>query len=130
MWLFTRHGFYSVVRDTYSRDRDHMAIRARDREHLENLGKLVDSGRIIETPEADYRWRIVVPRRVWLERIMPALAEDVEYTNFKKSVPNDTYDVGNWILHDMWETLYRFQDRILSRRKLRTKKGTKHDGKG
>ena len=97
MWLFTRYGLFSIVQDTSARG-EQMLVRARRREHLEALitfltdtwvraGRLAEAewGEIIETPDADYRWRITVSRS-WLKHMFITLAGDITYGNFKAEV--------------------------------------------
>lgn len=71
MWIFSRLGFYSVNQSTYEPGK--LQIRAREREHLQRLIKQlfeVDSAldvepQIIETPKADYPYRIMVSPADW-----------------------------------------------------------------
>lgn len=89
MWLFTRHGFYSVVQDKLNPQ--HLQVRARIKEDLEHLSTFarqsanLDLPPIITTPNADYACRIVLPRDIWL-KIATALAQNINYTNFKNEV--------------------------------------------
>jgi hypothetical protein len=89
MWLFTRNGFYSVVRD--KADARHVQVRARIENDLEKLTSFVRNAvgvelpTIISTPNADYAYRIVIEQSLWV-RIASALAGDVNYTNFKDEV--------------------------------------------
>ncbi len=84
MWLFTQHGFYSIVAD-----RDHPGrhlVRARVQADLENLKKLAGiSATILATPEADYGYRLTVDAAELL-RLMTALANTVDYPNFKSRI--------------------------------------------
>ncbi len=88
MWLCTTLGFYSIVR----KNPRELHVRARSRQDLLNLrahcyGRVggpgeVDAWKIHKTEPADYRYRIVVdPKR--LPEIMAALAETLDYANFK-----------------------------------------------
>jgi hypothetical protein len=84
MWLFTQHGFYSIVADRDQPGR-HLA-RARVRLDLENLKKLAGLGGTIRaTPEADYGYRILLEAPE-LVRVMNALANTVDYPNFKAAI--------------------------------------------
>jgi hypothetical protein len=92
MWLFTRHGFYSVVRDRV--DTRHVQVRARIKDDLERLshfaGKVlrVEMPEIIPTPQADYAFRCVIEQEGWV-KIAAALAADIDYTNFKGEIHGD-----------------------------------------
>ena len=86
MWLFTQYGFYSVVcahdlqGDPTRVDPNTFMVRARSRRHLELLQKrfpqLASFG-IGETTDTDYRFRIVVPKPVWIEVSQELAAEIV-----------------------------------------------------
>ena len=95
MWLFTPQGFISAVEDPDRRDV--IAIRARDPDHLKTI---FPGETVIETPDGDYPVRLFIERTrfaAWLAR----QAYDLDYTNFKDSIPSDqeTYHdacVGVW----------------------------------
>jgi hypothetical protein len=80
MWLFTTHGFYSVVEHHQIKDR--LLIRARKREHLAAL--FVDD-KIKHTPERDYHWRVELWKDEW-ELVLMRLNDGLNYTNFKGAV--------------------------------------------
>jgi hypothetical protein len=105
MWLFTKHGFYSATRSNTVKG--FMQIRARCRGDLENLKREFKlTGAIIETPQADYRWRIVCRPTTW-EMLALKLAQDVDYSNFKNSVGDDQHDKP---LMAVWSLMNRFQE--------------------
>ena len=96
MWLFTRHGFYSVTRSV--KEPDKLQIRARARGDLEKLEAFiatreiptadalaVDLSKIIETPNADYRYRVIVTPSAW-HLISVELMADIVYHNFKNEI--------------------------------------------
>ena len=89
MWLFTRHGSYSVVRDKADARRVH--VRARIKDDLERLRQFaratatVEMPEIISTPDADYAYRAIIEQAAWV-KIAARLAEDVDYPNFKSKV--------------------------------------------
>lgn len=83
MWLCTQHGFFSVVQ----KKAGEYHVRARVRQDLVNLVDLVttwppDDAKIIETRDADYRFRIVVGPTM-LQDVMWAMAWNLDYENFK-----------------------------------------------
>lgn len=100
MWLFTRHGFFSVVAN-HSADR--IVIRARRREHLESLLDRLDMQRhIVQLPDADYRFRFTVPKLEWVE-IAAQLADDIDYDNFKSEAHRVLgFDDYTRALHEVW----------------------------
>lgn len=103
MWVFTQHGFFSVVRgdDTILPDGSSeptVQVRARYRQHLEELRvrfpEQLGDAQVIgyddpeyeeEYRDRDYEYRLFVPEPVWQE-LATALAADVTYSNFKGRV--------------------------------------------
>ena len=112
MWLFTRYGFFSV---TVSRqDPYKMQIRARAKEDLERLAEFAATqgwhigehfSEIIETPNADYRWRIICVPGQWAA-IAEALAADVDYHNFKATI---TDPKRHRLYERVWHTMLDLQ---------------------
>lgn len=100
MWLFTVHGFYSIVQKTP----DEWHVRARVKRDLDNLKKLTRLRVKIEEswPGSDYPWRIIVTRRQ-KGRIIRDLGEDIEYSNFKGEVGRRPDQAGKLpALHEIW----------------------------
>jgi hypothetical protein len=88
MWLFSKSGFFSVVKHLYKPD--HLLVRARLQEDIEAMAALLtkETGQAftpIVLDEADYRYRLEVPRADF-GRIMTRLVEDLDYPNFKSAV--------------------------------------------
>jgi hypothetical protein len=82
MWLASQHGFYSVV----EKQPGQIHIRARCRNDLENLIALARlAAPPVETPEGDYRWRVVVGKPDLL-RVLAAIGQTVNYPNFKNRI--------------------------------------------
>jgi len=80
MWMYTKHGAYSVVED-YSGNE--MVVRTRHRQYLENLMEAAEvSHEIIVTPTRDYEFRIVVNKADW-EVIGKYLLSSITYPDFK-----------------------------------------------
>jgi hypothetical protein len=81
-WLFTRMGFYSVVKT--GSNTDEWKVRSRSRQDLENLIKAADlrGQKVIQTYGADYLYRIIVNSDE-LSQIFTAIQESVTYTNYK-----------------------------------------------
>jgi hypothetical protein len=91
MWLFCKQGFFSVVR--HSHRPGHLLVRARLRQDIDNLARLLaqETGQPcapLVTPEADYRYRLEVPREDFA-RALVKLVEDLDYPNFKLAVHGD-----------------------------------------
>jgi hypothetical protein len=122
MWLFTKHGFFSAVcartgngKPTAPVDPDRVMVRARVREHLEALRdrfpELLGDCPIVESTGTDYACRIFVPKATW-SKVAAALAESVDYANFKAAVGDSLGDsLGDYqhALHEVWSTMWQLQ---------------------
>ena len=92
MWLFTRYGFFSVVRATD--EPGCVQVRARVADDLEQLRSFSASRlaatlpSVVSTPHADYAYRVIVPQPLWA-KLSTALAEDIDYSNFKSEVHSE-----------------------------------------
>jgi hypothetical protein len=87
-------------------------VRARSRRHLELLQKRfpqLASAAIDETTDTDYRFRVVVPKPVWIE-VSQELAAEIDYGNFKDRAHSGSGD-DKYVdaLHDVWEVMERLQ---------------------
>ena len=88
MWIFTRYGFYSIVcasKKDGSLDDQSLMIRARCISHLESLQTRFPKlavGDILEWPNRDYRYRLIIPKASWTT-IIDELAQEQEWSNFK-----------------------------------------------
>ena len=124
MWLFTRYGFFSAVcarqgAGEYSQpvDPDRIMVRARLRGHLEALIErfpdLLDNCDIKETASTDYAFRVFVEKTSW-SKVVAALAEDVDYDNFKSEVARHQGSSGaeyEHSLHKVWSVMNAIQKR-------------------
>jgi hypothetical protein len=108
MWLFTQHGFYSVVADRQHPGR--FLVRARVRGDLENLLSVTKlTADIVETQNADYRHRLSVDA-AGLDTVMAAVAHTVDYPNFKGRIgqlPDQRAKLK--VYHDVWATVATLQ---------------------
>lgn len=123
MWLFTKYGFFSVTNARLGRGRAgapldprRLQVRARSRRHLELLSEnfgLLRGYRIIETPTADYRFRIVVRRTVWA-KVMATLAIELTYPNFKNECHGNRELEDEYVdaLHRVWGVGSDLQRRV------------------
>ena len=65
MWICLNDAFISAVQH---RDKpNHLMVRARRREHL---AAVFPEAEIIETPTADYRWRVVVTKNAFKKGLL------------------------------------------------------------
>jgi len=83
MWLLTTQGFYSVVEDRD--DSRWLFVRARTRTDLEALRNQITDIEVVQSADADYRWRARVLREQWLAAAAQ-LASEIDYPNFKDAV--------------------------------------------
>lgn len=111
MWIFSKHGFFSVTQSAQRRDL--IQIRARAEKDLASLKAAyphLDRSPIIETPQADYRFRIVLQRWKW-ELVAGKLMADIDYSNFKgkmATIPQQRDKIG--MLHDIWHLHHEYQE--------------------
>ena len=119
MWLFTRHGFYSVVSAKANGgkgpglDANLMMVRGRRREELEALRENFAELKGVETvvdAGTDYRYRMFLPRAVWV-KVAAELAEGIDYGNFKGEAARATGGDYAHALHDVWDVMYGHQER-------------------
>jgi len=114
MWVFTTHGFYSVV--STPDDPTVVLVRARDKDSLANLIGAVRVGdgmadypeeSILTTPYRDYPYRLVMLRDDWVHYLEMYAYRDLTYTNFKdacKSAGFPKRKLG--ALGEVWYTMY------------------------
>jgi hypothetical protein len=91
MWLYTKLGFFSIVHKPPCK-KDELLVRTRCREDIEVLSEKLSQtsdfkGTIIESPNSDYAYRMVVPRSI-LAPFMAGLMEELDYGNFKATLPS------------------------------------------
>ncbi len=119
MWVFTTHGFYSVV--CTSDDHSVVLVRARDSESLENLIGFLNEGdtggeghdhryaneNIIVTPYRDYPYRIAALRTDWAQYLERYAYEELTYPNFKSACSRAGMNAAQLgALGDVWQTMY------------------------
>ena len=123
MWLFTKHGFYSAVcaragdgRYGQPPDVTRIMVRARVKEHLNGLKDrfpdLLGPCDIQESVEADYAFRIFVPKQAW-RRVVEKLVDDIDYDNFKSEVARHQGASGaayEQSLHAVWSVMHKLQN--------------------
>jgi hypothetical protein len=117
MWIFTRYGFYSIAcasKPDGSLDSQSVMVRARCIDHLRSLQKRVPAlavGNILELPNRDYRYRLIIPKAAWTA-IVGELAQEQEWSNFKNEAAKYQGTSGRGYvqaLHDVWDVMYRLQ---------------------
>ena len=98
MWLMTKHGFYSIV----EKKPGEFHVRSREKQDIENLQQRVPlpHAHLIETPDADYGYRLVVGKDDVLT-ILQFLGETLDYDNFKGKIDR-TPDQKRKPYHKVW----------------------------
>ncbi len=109
MWLFTKYGFYSIVKDSNSA---HYKCRARRKKDLVNLisnFKYLSEYEIHCDKKADYHYRIFISQNHF-SMLMLSISNTVDYSNFKDSISKNK-DQVNKVDHysEVWETMYSYQ---------------------
>lgn len=107
MWVMTTEGFYSAVEDRD--DSDAVLVRSRVREDAERLAEAV-GGTVLETPDADYAFRVRVAKVDW-ERYLTDAATEIDYDNFKNAVAARQGSVRARVYGEVWSVLLRLQRR-------------------
>lgn len=122
MWVFTKHGFFSAVCARQGDgsagqpvDTERIMVRARLQRHLVALKRrfpeLLDAAEIRRSAGTDYAFRLFVAKSVWAN-VLAALAEEIEYGNFKSEVARHQGMAGvayEHALHDVWSVMYKLQ---------------------
>ena len=119
MWISSVVGMFSVVQagpepGQRSNAPRKLMVRARVRRHLELLQSAHPALQplpILESdPGRDYRWRIIVPRRVFA-RVVGTMVLGIGYGNFKGACaasPDLAQDYSS-ALHEVWSAFRRLQ---------------------
>ena len=115
MWLFTRFGFYSIVRKD-----DGIHVRGRVRKDLENLKQAAKlDGDILDWrrpkpggAKADYPYRIILTDNADLRKVMRLLADTLDYDNFKGKIEGDPGQQERGTAYfEVWDLMQRtFRD--------------------
>ena len=107
MWLFTRHGFFSVV---YDKQQSCVVVRARREEDLLALKTFANlRAKIYMTPTRDYHCRLFLTPKVW-ERVSIELARNIDYPNFKDTIHREAGAERAHLYADIWRTHHRLQE--------------------
>ena len=112
MWLFTRDGFVSAVQ--HRDDPDLLLVRARVASHLWRLCEYNGGDPVydvIETPRADYRFRITVHKNIAAQFVASEI-QAIDYDNFKASLPhlNAKHQAYADACSKVWSAMLRLQE--------------------
>lgn len=114
MWLYTKSGFYYVVHKQPCKSGE-LLVRARCFDDLQELHSLLEkkfqfSGKIIETPKADYAYRMIVPRSIMAE-FLASMAMSLDYGNFKDTIPQSDRSRHEAYFR-CWEAMWDWQNTL------------------
>jgi hypothetical protein len=104
MWIFTKHGFISVSQ--HKKEEEQFMIKSRVRTPLDILWP---ESKISILPEADYRFRISIPKTEAME-VLSDLISSIDYSNFKNACEEDA--AYHRVLTKIWEKLWMYQDGV------------------
>lgn len=129
MWLFTKLGFFSVVK--HREKAATLIVRARARTDIIALRQFYEEVAPIDpneclirfTPEADYPYRMEVDCS-YFESTMLELVSAIDYVNFKASLPHKTPEDAKRaeIYMQVWALLRRLEESGLRSLKERAKR--------
>jgi len=100
MWIFTKHGFVSIVEDR--NNLGYLLVRAREQTPLR---KLFLGHQIFHTPVADYPYRVRV-KQGHVASVIDNEIRKIHYSNFKDSIKDneDYHDLlmEIWYICNLW----------------------------
>jgi len=108
MWIYTKEGFYSAVEDRF--DPNTLIVRARVAGDLERLWPDAD---VLETPDADYRYRAALSRQEVAAAVAKAVL-GIDYGNFKDSI-SDKRRKSFYMM--VWHAMFEMQAALMVKRK-------------
>ena len=104
MWIFTNKGFISAVADF--NNTGNLLVRARNKKHLTALFPGV---KVAKTENADYLYRVSIPQED-VARVIAQNVMEIDYTNFKKSIPDDEYHAA---CSGVWHVMWQYQNEVV-----------------
>lgn len=108
MWMFCKSGMFSAVK--HNAKDGVILLRTRLEGDLEKLLKvhgLTKKCKVIETPNADYRFRCEMEKDDWV-RCVAEEAADIDYGNFKNKVHDGTERDDAYM--GCWDAMRNAQD--------------------
>jgi hypothetical protein len=114
VWIFTKHGFFSIVRAEPSADGTELVmVRARVRTDLERLAahSNIELGPIRQWPDRDYPYRVVIARADWAS-VLVDLAMDIDYPNFKSIVAAIDGPSRAHLYGKVWSVMYGAEKKL------------------
>lgn len=116
MWIFMSDAFVSIVQ--HFDEPGLFMVRARIAGDLE---RLFPGFEVVETPDADYRYRVTLSAELVADVIRQQVA-GINYPNFKNSVKDDE---RHRVYSSVWSVMFDWQYRVVQRLKATQKKARK-----
>ena len=102
MWIFAKDGFLSIT--PHREKPECFMVRGRVKGDIEYY---FPKAIVIETPDADYRYRTTLPREEVADRVREAV---IEIRSGLKDSVTDKRRAGYYL--DVWSTMAEMQDRL------------------
>jgi hypothetical protein len=99
MWVFTKHGFISIIASENSPTL--LMVQSRFPGHIEAL---FPQAQVSEAPYGIYRFRAGVQKHLVAETLLD-IVEQIDYFSFKDSIPDEGYRKA---IIDTWATLNKY----------------------
>jgi hypothetical protein len=107
MWIFTKDGFFSAVEN---RDDNSMVlVRARTEDDARQLAEIL-ANLVIESPNADYPYRIHCSKMEWADYVQRSALE-IDYDNFKGAMSGIFGSNRMHQLHQVWAVMQSGEER-------------------
>ncbi len=107
MWIASTNGFISIVQHWDKPDT--LLVRARVRKDLLSI---FSKRRIIEIPEADYRFRVLVSKNEFAELMFNQIKK-IDYPNFKdRIVQSDSHKEKLDVYYQIWSIMFNYAKRL------------------
>jgi hypothetical protein len=103
MWIFAKDGFLSIT--PHREKPECFMVRGRVKGDIEYY---FPNATVIETPDADYRYRTTLQRDEVADRIRKAVA-DIHYRGFKDLVTDKRREAYYF---SVWDTMYLMQEEL------------------
>lgn len=101
IWIACKNGFFSIVK---IQNENNFFIRARCKNDLLNC---FEEDRIIKSPNADYRYRVIVSKQELNDFMLEQ--SEIDYHNFKDSLYNTNQHDKSPYYHKIWSVMYGYQ---------------------
>jgi hypothetical protein len=93
-------------------NKDELLVRTRSKVDIDKLKQKLKAeyqfnGEVIETPKADYAYRMICTREIFASFIANA-AMELDYDNFKNTIPRIDYQRHEAYMK-CWESMYEWQ---------------------